>query len=275
MPLLCAQLRMWALDQTGNGAGLNVSLTFVARGLKREPFQAALGDLLRRQVSLRAVFSKTGNDEPRMVFRAEAATPEVIFRRATAASLPDAVAEAMSRRFNLGTEIPLSVHVIDTGTNIQTVFFVMHHIALDAWSVRPLIGDLMRAWHARADGTVPRFTGLSAGISSFVARQQSSIRTCRDDPESTWAKQTAHWRSLVSSLPPASPLSLPVASISEPVVYQETPRFYLSADLHARLIATARSNRASLFMVLHAGLLALGRSREVTHFCSAEMTQAF
>ena len=55
---------------------------------------------------------------------------------------------------DLTEQSPLRVHLVTGGDGTQALLLAMHYIAVDEWSVVPLLGDLMGAYAAgRTGGT--------------------------------------------------------------------------------------------------------------------------
>ena len=78
-----------------------------------------------------------------------------------------------------------------------------------------------------------------------------------DDPDSPMARQLAFWTDTLRGLPEQLDLPTDHPRPPEASYRGDHLRFELSAELHQRLLQLAREQRASLFMVLQAGLAAL------------------
>ena len=122
---------------------------------------------------------------------------------------------------------------------------VMHHIVADGWSLGVIDSDLDALYRARLTGgsvSLPVLPALPVRFTDFVAWQRTRLQGERLE------KLLAFWRDKLSGL---ERLALP-ADRPRPV---ETTRGRmtkadLSAQLFARLQAFARSENATVFMVL-------------------------
>ena len=86
---------------------------------------------------------------------------------------------------------------------------------------------------------------------------QHDVLGAETDPDSLIARQLAYWTETLADLPEA--IALPADRPRPAIASYRGGRvpLRLDADLHAALLALARANGASLFMVLQAGLAAL------------------
>ena len=133
---------------------------------------------------------------------------------------------------------------------------VLHHIASDGWSLAPLGRDLATAYRARCREQAPDLPPLPVQYADFTLWQYDVLGR-EDDPDSAIARQLAFWTQTLKGLP--DQLDLPIDR-PRPAVSShrgDSVAVNIELALHARLLALARENQASLFMVLHAGLAAL------------------
>ncbi|WP_236950150.1 non-ribosomal peptide synthetase [Mycobacterium sp. MS1601] len=168
IPVSPAQARMLVLDRIGGtGAAYNYPLVFRVRGhLDLEAFRAAVGDVVDRHEVLRTVFAD--EDETllqrilppgtRPPFRVQACDAELVAQQVSA---------AVAHRFDLATEIPIRVEVLEAGPDDHTVVILLHHITTDEWSDTPLLADLDRAYRSRAAGADPQLPPLRVQYADY------------------------------------------------------------------------------------------------------------
>ena len=142
----------------------------------------------------------------------------------------------------------------------HVLLLLLHHIAGDGSSLGPLARDLGLAYAARRAGSVPAdghaLAPLPVQYADYTLWQQD-VLGAEHDPDSLIARQLAFWTETLADLPEA--MALPADRPRPAIASYRGGRvpLRLDADLHAALLALARANGASLFMVLQAGLAAL------------------
>ncbi|WP_239144800.1 condensation domain-containing protein, partial [Actinoplanes couchii] len=161
---------------------------------------------------------------------------------------------ALSREpVDLTGRAPMRARLVGTGTVLVTA----HHLAVDEWSVVPLIDDLSRAYAARSAGRAPEWVALPVDYADYT-RWAYEVLGDPADPASTHARQLDRWRSALAGLPDR--IDLPGAR--RPVAAASTGRselvpVVLDAGTHAAVDELARRTGTSMFMVFHAALAAL------------------
>ncbi|QNA77333.1 amino acid adenylation domain-containing protein [Streptomyces sp. So13.3] len=254
-PLSAAQQRLWLLQQLEPGStAYNYPLLVRLRGAVDVPaLRAALADVVARHEILRTLYTVV-DDEPVQRITDPAPVPVTVVG-GPAARTAALVAEAVALPFDLSADLPLRALVLqehDTGDTVLTL--VLHHIAMDEWSDRPLLDDLDTAYTARAAGHPPHWEPLPVQYADY-ARWQADLLGDPTDPDSRHASERAYWQRQLHGLPEemALPADRPLrGSRGEGLVTLELP-----AQLIDPLRDLARSRSASLFMALHAALAAL------------------
>ncbi|ARP74327.1 non-ribosomal peptide synthetase [Streptomyces pluripotens] len=242
MPLSHAQRGLWFLHRLeGASATYNIPLVLRLTGqVDPEALRAAVRDVSRRHETLRTVFPETDG----------VARQEVLDTLATltVVSTPDidgAVAAAARHPFDLRSEAPLRATLFSRpGEDEHTLLLLMHHIASDGWSERPLIEDLSLAYAARRIGREPAWDDLPVTYADYTLWQGE-------------ADGVDFWRTALAGLPqrvelPTDRPRPPAASFRGDEV-----RTHLDAELHREATALARSTGRTVFMVVQAALAAL------------------
>ncbi|MCF3104940.1 amino acid adenylation domain-containing protein, partial [Streptomyces roseoverticillatus] len=257
LPLSFAQRRLWFLSRSGQGAGYNCPFALRLRGpLDRAALAAALTDVVGRHEALRTVFPESDGEPCQRVLPADVAAVEMDIVEAGDGG-PDGVLERLANEeFDLAHRPPVRASLLALGEDEHVLALVVHHIALDGWSWRPLFDDLARAYAARRSGDGPGWEPLPAQYADYTLWQRELLGE-ESDPGSVVARQLDFWRKELTGAP--AELSLPfdrprpaVASYAGRSVPVE-----LDAALHAKLLELARSRGCTLFMVLRAGLAVL------------------
>ncbi|MFD6426392.1 amino acid adenylation domain-containing protein, partial [Streptomyces sp. NPDC060198] len=258
LPLSSAQRRLWFLHRMeGPSATYNIPLTLRLSGsLDLRALEAALADVVERHESLRTVFPVTDGVPWQRVLDADAARPNLLVTETTGGELPDRLARAARRGFELSDEPPLRAELFRLGTEEHVLLLVMHHIAGDGWSTGPLSRDLTTAYTARSEGAPPQWSPLPVQYADYTHWQQELLGDGAD-PDSLLSGQLAYWRERLANLPEQielpfdrpRPLAMTYRGAHLPV--------RIDPELHQGLRALARDGGASLFMVLQASLAAL------------------
>ncbi|MBP2478951.1 amino acid adenylation domain-containing protein/non-ribosomal peptide synthase protein (TIGR01720 family) [Crossiella equi] len=250
IPLSFAQRRLWFLHRfEGPSPVYNIPLALRLTGsLDTGALAAALADVAGRHESLRTVL---GEDEAGayQVVLPEAA-PRLDVLDVPAGELADRLAAAATYTFDLATEIPVRGWVLRQSDREAVFLLLVHHIAADAESMRPLADDLATAYRARLFGNAPQWTDLPVQYADYALWQDQLLGEYSET-------LLGHWRTALAGAP--EELNLPV----------DRPRTALSTgagaavplrigpELHRRLAELAETTGVTMFMVLQAGLAVL------------------
>ncbi|WP_199430962.1 non-ribosomal peptide synthetase [Qaidamihabitans albus] len=250
LPLSPAQQRLWVIqNMESSAAAYNFPLVVRLRGrLDIGAWRAALGDVLDRHEALRTVFTqRDGVPYQRVVPGAE---PVVELRAATGSEVDDLVREAVSRPFDLGSELPLRCTVLRLADDEHVVVLLLHHITTDEWSDRPFLRDLSTAYAARLRGTAPEWAPLPVQYADYALWQQRLL-------DAVGEEQLAHWESTLDGVPEEIELPADRVRPGSPSFRGAETGFDLDPVTCERLRALAQDTGASMFMVLHAAVAAL------------------
>ena len=257
IPLSFAQRRLWFLWQyEGPSATYNIPVILRLDGdLDRMALAAALGDVTARHEVLRTVFPMTEDGEPYQQILPPA-EQDLAVREVAETEVDQAVTELTGEPFDLATQVPLRSRLLTTGPRSHVLVLVLHHVAGDGWSLRPLARDLATAYAARRQGTEPDWEPLPVQYADYTLWQRDLLGGA-DDPDSVLAEQVAYWRQALAGSP--AELALPGAGPRPAVAgYRgHSAALPVPAEVHRDLTELARSRGATLFMVVHAAVAAL------------------
>ncbi|MGA8708022.1 MAG: amino acid adenylation domain-containing protein, partial [Steroidobacteraceae bacterium] len=258
IPLSFAQRRLWFLHRLeGPGAAYNIPMAVRLTGaLDQNALEAALGDVVDRQESLRTIFPDTLGVPRQEILQGPAARVRLLAERVDETGLAAALDAAAGRGFELSSEPPLRAHLFVLGECEHVLLLLLHHIAGDGWSLAPLWRDVAVAYGARVEGKAPSFAPLPVQYADYTLWQHQVLGS-ESDPHSAMARQLSFWSETLKDLPDQIelPTDRPRPAVSS---YRggHVP-LRIDADLHRALINLSRDSQASLFMVLQAGLAAL------------------
>ena len=261
VPLSFAQNRLWFLDQLqGPSPVYNMAVALRLSGrLDADALGAALADVVGRHESLRTVFAAPEGIPQQLVVpaeRAEFGWQVVDATGWSADRLGEAIGAVVRHGFDLAAEIPLRARLFRVGDDEHVLVAVVHHIAADGWSVRPLVGDLSVAYASRCAGQAPGWAPLPVQYVDYTLWQRAQLGDLADG-DSPIAAQLGYWEQALAGMPER--LELPtdrpypaVADYRGASVAVDWP-----AGLQQRVGEVAREHNATSFMVVQAALAVL------------------
>ncbi|WHU45887.1 amino acid adenylation domain-containing protein [Gordonia sp. L191] len=209
--------------------------------------------------SLRTVFPDTGRGpEQRLVTD----VPDLVLQSVSTAAVRDAIAAEVARPFDLERETAIRARLFvsgddsdedddgdegETGLGAAHLVLTLHHIAVDGWSMRILLDDLMTAYRAELPAE-------SAPDYADYTRWQRDILGDPDDSTSRFTRDIAFWTTELGDADAPVVLPGPSGDSGGRVV----------RDVDAHVIAELREQTsalgASVFHAVHGALTAtLGR----------------
>ncbi len=250
IPLSFAQRRLWFSGQVeGPSATYNVTLALRLTGaLDTDALEAALGDVVPRHEALRTVFRVTGGVPHQHILSGPDAPLLTVTDRDPA--------ELAGHTFDLTTDLPIHAFLRPEGPGSHVLVLVMHHIASDGWSLRPLFRDLVTAYGARHGGEEARWDALPVQYADYTLWQRDLLGS-EDDPDSLLSRQLDFWKQTLAGLP--EEIALPADRPRPPVAGHrgDTVPVEFDTELHSRLSRLAAANGVTVFMALQAALAAL------------------
>ncbi|MBB5077490.1 non-ribosomal peptide synthetase [Nonomuraea endophytica] len=241
LPLSHAQRRLWFQQQLeGPSATYAMPTTLVLDDLiEPGPMRLALGDVVARHEALRTVIGQADGEPYQVILDCAEARRRLVVR--DGAGDPAAA-------FDLAADLP-----IRAWADGRRLLLVLHHIAGDEWSMRPLLDDLTLAYAARLAGDEPEFTPLPVQYADYALWQRRWLGAA-GDPASPLARQLAYWRHALDGAPAA--LDLPVDRPWPEEMSWRGGSVDLRLDADG-LDELARRAGVTPFMVVHAAVAAL------------------
>lgn len=258
VPLSFAQRRLWLIDQLeGPSSAYNIPIAVRFSGHVNEvALEAALRDVVARHESLRTVFTEVEGTPWQTIRSPKEAEVALELLSATETDLAGKLSLAADHCFDLRAEIPLRAWLFRLEGRADVLLLLLHHTAGDGWSLSPLARDVSTAYAARSGGQQPNWAPLRVQYADYTLWQRELLGD-EQNPESIAARQLTYWQRTLAGSP--EELRLPLARPRPRVPSHRGDRIdvFIDARLHTSLQRLAREARASLFMVLQAGLVAL------------------
>ncbi|MFJ8628730.1 amino acid adenylation domain-containing protein [Kitasatospora sp. NPDC093550] len=242
LPLSFAQQRMWLFDRfaPGNPAYHVPTAVRIGGALDHAALAAALRGLTARHEVLRTVLPEVDGVPTQRVLPVGEAPLTV--RDLAAGERPEELVDAfVTRPFDLAAEPPLRALLLRTAPDEHVLVLVIHHIALDGWSMGVLVEDLGALYDGR---DLPPLPVQYADYARWQADRAA---------EGRWTGQLEHWRERLAGPLPVLELPADRPRPAVPSLAGAVHGFELPAELTERLRALGARHGATLFMVLLAG----------------------
>ncbi|WP_103502430.1 non-ribosomal peptide synthetase [Streptomyces sp. SM14] len=269
IPLSYAQRRLWVVNEL-EGASTSYNIPLVLRlenELDADVLGEALTDLVARHEVLRTVYAEVDSEPHQNIL--SGVRPQLRLVRTGGENLTAAVEAACGHVFDLSSEIPFRAWLITStgsaagpaegasggGSGAQTLVLLMHHIAADGWSMRPLLRDLELAYRARSNGTEPVWDALPVQYADYALWQRGTLGDA-GDPASVLARQLAYWEKQLADAPPVLELPAGKPRPAEAGHRGAVAPFEVDAATHRALTALAAERGATLLMVVQAAFAA-------------------
>src|SRR5690606_18641034 len=262
-PLSLAQQRMWFLNRfdtgpesAGAASTYNIPAVVRLRGLlDLAALRGAIADVIARHETLRTVYPSHDGVAYQRVLPAARAVPELDLLEVDEDELLGRLYDFVNAPFDVTAEPPVRLRVHELGERDYVLALVVHHIAADGFSMRPLVRDLMTAYVARTGNTEPGWQPLSVQYIDYALWQRETLGD-EDDRTSLISEQLDYWRTALADLPE----ELRLVNKPRPTVasYRAgTHRFRVPGALIEELNRVAHAGGTTLFMVVHGAFATL------------------
>ncbi|MFC5743625.1 non-ribosomal peptide synthetase [Dyella tabacisoli] len=251
IPLSFAQERLWFLEQLGLvGAAYNIPTGLRLKGaLNVEALERSFAELARRHESLRTRFEMHDGEAVQVIdaagdFRLRVHDLTILLPREQEEGILIQMKLQAQERLDLMTGPLFRVSLLRMGEHDHVVLLTLHHIISDGWSGAVLIREISGLYAAFAQGQPSPLPELPIQYADYARWQRGWLR------DEALDKQLAYWRGQLAGAPAA--LELPTDRPRPAVASFKGAKldFMLSKELSEGLQALARSEQATLFMVL-------------------------
>ncbi|WP_308256256.1 non-ribosomal peptide synthetase, partial [Rhodococcus sp. FH8] len=258
VPLSLAQQRMWFINRLDPSTpAYNLPFTVRLTGsVDPSALHTAVMDLLERHESLRTIYPDVDGTAQQLVLPVDRAAVELNPVKIRNSHLDAALFDVASRGFDVTLEIPVRVALFEVSPTDYVLVMVLHHIAADGLSFRPLARDLLVAYSARSEKSAPAWTPLPIQYADYALWQREALGS-DEDPRSESSRQINFWRRALADLP--DQLDLPTDRPRPAIASNHGAKhhFQISERTTRKLNELARSRSVSLFMVLQAAYATL------------------
>ena len=250
-PMALAQASLWracAAFDYGTIFNLPFALDF-HDPVDEALLQQAFTDLLERHASLRTTYHGEGDDAcQRIVPLAELGRFKWFWNSAESAGA--SLASEAKHRFDLARELPLRLRMLrDPHSGHQVLSFLVHHMAIDEWSLNVIMAELAEAYLARAQDRAPQWPTAARTFHEFALAQSAQGPNPR---------HLAYWTELLRDA--TRGLALPACDDATllPADQATTRARWLELrpepGMLEQLGASARLHQSSLFSVIYTAI---------------------
>ncbi|WP_426757442.1 amino acid adenylation domain-containing protein [Myxococcus sp. Y35] len=247
LPLSFAQQRLWFLDRLEPGStAYNVPVVLMLEGpLEVAVLERAFTELVRRHEVLRTTFPQEGAFAVQVIAPAKPVqVPVVDVSKEGEAAIPRIVREEMDRPFDLARGPVLRCMLLKLSESQHVLVMMLHHIVSDGWSMGILVRELAVLHDVFSRGLSSPLPELPLQYADYALWQRDWLKG------EALAAQVAYWRQQLEGAPRALELPTdkprPAAQTFRGAVRQER----WSQSLWKQVVALARAEGATPFMVL-------------------------
>ena len=250
-PVSFAQQRLWFLDQLEPGSPFyNLPQVISIKGtLNVDALRRTLNEIVNRHEALRTTFA-AGPDGPKQIItKTLTLTVPVIDLTHLPESEHDSTIATLAREearrpFDITTDPLLRASLLILNSNTHVLFFTMHHIVSDGWSLGVLFRELGAIYEAFTAGKLSPLSPLPIQYADFAVWQREALQG------PALQRQLDYWKAKLTDASPA--LELP-SDKTRPMIQQfngaQKVR-YLSPGLTQKLKSISTEHRVTLFMTL-------------------------
>ncbi|MEU8393395.1 amino acid adenylation domain-containing protein, partial [Micromonospora sp. NPDC048843] len=258
VPLSPGQLGLWFVAQMeASSRSFNVPWTVRLSGpLNLSVLSTAVRDVVIRHEALRTVVAGPDEAPYQLVLDEDRFDVPFVVIDAAESEVDRLLAREAAYDFDLARELPIRVVVMRATADLHVLLVLLHHIAADAGSLPVLMRDLGTAYQARRDGRAADWQPLAVQYADY-SLWQAELLGPDTDPTSRHSTQLAYWRKALAGLPARLELPVDAPYPSVALTAGQTLRLDLDAALHDRLLQLTKATGSTVFMVLHAAVVAL------------------
>jgi amino acid adenylation domain-containing protein len=257
-PLSFSQRRLWFLDRLEpNGIVYNVPQGVRLQGtLNLAALWQALREVIRRHEPLRTTYGMDDGEPVQLVGLPWTLALPIIALDGldpgrTVGEAARLAKEEATQPFDLEHGPVLRGRLIRLAQDDHLLVLVIHHIAADGWSMGVLLREVAKLYRDLSRGMEPDLPELTVQYVDYAAWERYWLQG------KVLADQLAYWSSRLAGHPPLLRLPTDRPRPAVQAFRGGLQAFALAPELSARLEALGFSQRATIFMVLLAGLQAL------------------
>ncbi len=258
LPLSFSQQRLWFLDQLAPGsANYNIPSAVRLHGnLQIDVLKKALTEIVNRHEILRTTFqNREGRPvqvvHPRIDFDLNSIDFSHLSEKEALARAQELMREDALKPFDLEKGPLFRIHLVKLREDDHLIFFNLHHIITDGWSMGILIREMAALYNAFSTGKPSPLPPLPIQYADFAVWQQEWLK------DQVLEEHLRFWREYLGENPPVLELPTDHPRPAMQTFNGRSLRYDLPADLSRKIVDFTRKQNATLFMTLLAAFQAL------------------
>jgi amino acid adenylation domain-containing protein len=253
-PLSFAQQRLWFIEQLEPGAATyNIPGAVRLQGtLDLDALESVINEIVRRHETLRTRFEVEHGAPLQVIYHWEPRKLEMedltgLPREGREEEARKILREEAAKGFDLSQGPLMRVKVLKLEEDERLVFFNMHHIISDGWSMGILISEVNRLYGAYARGEESPLEEMAIQYADYAVWQREWLQGA------VLERQLAYWKQQLAGVPSLLQLPTDRPRVAVDTYHGAYERFALNQELANELKRLSRSEGATLFMTLLAG----------------------
>lgn len=254
-PLSFAQKRLWFIDQLDNrDVGYNTQGCFFIQGkIKESALTNALKELFNRHEVLRTNFVAV-EGEPRQVVADDYELPitqydiSKLSDKQKESSVQKIMNDDCDAPFNLAKDLMLRLGVIKLSEVDYFIFFTLHHISSDGWSVEIVKNELNTLYGVYSRNEGNPLKPLRIQYADYAIWQRNWLQG------DLLNQQLSYWRSHLAGIPAVHNLPLDKPRPTKQSYQGRLIQYLLDETLTSEIRALCQEHEVSLFMFMQTAL---------------------
>ena len=240
------QVRYWLLHKIrGKTKEFNIYNTFqLPANLDTDAFEYAFNALLERHEMLRTVFTEQEGIPKQRILPHEPVQIPCYQQEAAARN------SVYDHAFDLGIFPLYKIALVKSASGFE-LFFNMHHIISDGWSMGIISRDLMELYRAKVAGSVPDIPELPVHYRDYAQWQNRLLGS------TALAAQENYWKTALAGDPPYLQLPIDYANKAGKAATAAYYTVFIKEELKQKVRALSGKNATSIFAVFVAAFKVL------------------
>jgi amino acid adenylation domain-containing protein len=252
-PASFAQERLWFVDQLEDSSHYHTASVWSVKGpLNTGALEYAFNALIDRQQVLRTVLREINGQMQQFILPANTwkLRQRIVQPGASTEEVDLLIQKEVNVSFDLSQDHPLRALLLKCDTDGHLLILTLHHIASDGWSMSLLVDELAEFYLAQTEHRKAMLAELPIQYVDYAHWQRNTIST------TVLQQQMRYWE---TQLKEVTPLNL-YTDMERPKIKSNrgrTETIWIEEEIAQALNQLAQEKKATLFMVLLAGLKVL------------------
>ena len=258
-PLTYAQQRLWLIDRfTPNGLAYNIPQSWIVETVvDLEVLRQSIQRLAERHQGLRTRIEMRREEVVQVVMR-HVEVPlqftdlsDCVDSETLDSKLQRILVGEGRKPFELQRAPLIRFHIVKLAEDRYVIFYNIHHIVADQWSLNTLKRDLIALYSEHISGQIAKLPILSTQYADVAIRERGEAAI------KMHAQQLNYWRERLKGMPAILELPFSNGGVREQKSDGDTLRFSFEADTTRKLREYAARRNKSLYLLMLSAFAAL------------------